>query len=85
MTRGTNDDDEPTRWTSIGWQAALITNRLRNHAQLSKISEQKNDSDDERSSSGDEEKRALERLEFVNRRLRDLRNFEDRAAGQRRK
>jgi len=31
---GTQDDDEPTRWTSIGWQALLITNRLRNHAQL---------------------------------------------------
>ena len=81
---GTQDDDEPTRWTSIGWQAALITNRLRNHAQLSKINEQKNDSDDERSRSSDEEKRALERLEFVNRRLRDLDRFEDRARGKKR-
>ena len=81
---GTQDDDEPTRWTSIGWQAALITNRLRNSAQLSKINEQKNDSDDERSRSGDEEKRALERLEFVNRRLRDLDMFEDRARGKKR-
>ena len=81
---GTQDDDEPTRWTSIGWQAALITNRLRNSAQLSKINEQKNDSDDERSRSSDEEKRALERLEFVNRRLRDLDRFEDRARGKKR-
>lgn len=81
---GTQDDDEPTRWTSIGWQAALITNRLRNQAQLSKINEQKNDSDDERSRSSDEEKRALERLEFVKRRLRDLDRFEDRARGKKR-
>jgi hypothetical protein len=77
-------DDEPTRWTSIGWQAALITNRLRNHAQLSKINEQKNESDGESSSRSDEEKRALERLEFVNRRLRDLDRFEDRARGKKR-
>lgn len=34
MTNGTHDDDEPTRWTSIGWQALLITNRLRCQAQL---------------------------------------------------
>lgn len=77
-------DDEPTRWTSIGWQALLITNRLRCQAQLSKINEQESEPDEERSSSGDDEKRALERLEFVNRRLRDLERFEDRARGKRR-
>jgi hypothetical protein len=77
-------DDEPTRWTSIGWQALLITNRLRCQAQLSNIDEQKTESDDERSSSGDEEKRALEHLEFVDRRLRELGRFEDRARGKRR-
>jgi hypothetical protein len=77
-------DDEPSRWTSIGWQALLITNRLRNHAQLTKINEQKSEGDEERSSSSDEEKRALARLEFVNRRLRDLEGFEDRAKGKKR-
>jgi hypothetical protein len=85
MARGTNEDDEPTRWTSIGWQAALITNRLRNHAQLTKIDEQKSESDNERSSSSDEEKRALDRLKFVNLRLRELDRFENRARGQWRK
>jgi hypothetical protein len=84
MARGTKDD-EPTRWTSIGWQALLITNRLRNHAQLTKINEQKSEGDEERSSSSDEEKRALARLEFVNRRIDDLRRFEEGAAGKRRK
>jgi len=81
---GTQDDDEPTRWTSIGWQAALITNRLRNQAQLTKIDEQKSEGDNEHSGSSDEEKRAFERLEFVKRRLRDLDRFEDRARGKKR-
>jgi hypothetical protein len=40
---GTHDDDEPTRWTSIGWQAALITNRLRNSAQLTEQNPLEND------------------------------------------
>lgn len=77
-------EEEPTRWTSIGWQAALITNRLRNHAQLTKINEQKDEGDDERSSRTDEEKRALERLKFVNTRLRELDRFENAARGKRR-
>jgi hypothetical protein len=80
---GTQDDDEPTRWTSIGWQAALITNRLRNHAQLSKINEQ-NDAPSDDKRSNEEEKRAAERLEFVNTRLRELDRFEDRARGKKR-
>jgi hypothetical protein len=80
----TEADEEPTRWTSIGWQAALITNRLRNHAQLTKIDEQKSESDNERSSSCDDEKRALERLEFVNRRLREIERFESAARGKKR-
>jgi hypothetical protein len=40
---GTHDEDEPTRWTSIGWQAALITNRLRNSAQLTEQNPIEND------------------------------------------
>ena len=79
-------EDEPTRWTSIGWQALLITNRLRNHAQLTNLTEEKKEPDgDERSSGNDEEKRALERLEFVNTRLRELSRFEDAARGKRNK
>ena len=80
-----DEENEPTRWTSIGWQAALITNKLRNYAQLTKISEQNKEGENDSSSDSDEEKRVLERLEFVNRRLRDLRRFEDRAGGKRRK
>lgn len=79
------NDEEPTRWTSISWQMMLIANRLRCEAQLSKINEQKSEPDEERSSSSEDEKHALERLEFVNLRLRELDRFEQRAAGKRRK
>lgn len=83
ITMKTDEDDEPTRWTSIGWQALLITNRLRNKAQLSKLNEEtERDANDQSSSSHQEEKRAFERLEFVNRRLRELERFEDRARGR---
>ena len=83
---GTHDDDEPTRWTSIGWQAALITNRLRNQAQLLNINKEQNEGPDSegQSSNEDESKRARE-LEYVERRLADLRAFERRANGTRRK
>lgn len=31
---GTHDNDDTDTWLSIGLQAALIVNKLRNHAQL---------------------------------------------------
>jgi hypothetical protein len=79
-------DDEPTRWTSIGWQALLITNRLRNAAQLVELTEDKNVDGRDKSDAGTErEKVALEQREFVERRLREIGRFEDRARGERRK
>lgn len=76
-----DDENEPNRWTSIGWQALLITNRLRCQAQLTEIDKQKESTGNENSDK--DEKRALEeRLQFVNRRLRDLERFEDRARGR---
>lgn len=44
------NDNEPTRWTSIGWQTALILNRLRNEKQVQaaqRDADQRNESDDE--------------------------------------
>jgi hypothetical protein len=81
-------DEEPTRWTSIGWQAALITNRLRNHAQLTEQKPPQNDepADSERGH-GDSPKDSVqdrERRRFVNTRLRELDRFENRAKGKKR-
>ncbi|ANW00668.1 hypothetical protein LMTR13_11315 [Bradyrhizobium icense] len=73
-----DNDNEPFSFISFAALTANVTRYLR-------LDEQKDQRDDERSSSSDEEKRALERLEFVNRRIRDLRRFEERAAGKRRK
>jgi hypothetical protein len=73
------DDEEPTRWTSIGWQAALITNRLRCQAQLLKIDEQKNEgSEGEKDSSEGAAAAIDDRRAFVDMRVRELREFEQR-------
>ena len=56
-----------------------------NQAQLLELEEKKEDAGNDRSSSDEEQKRALERLKFVDSRLRDLQRFEDRARGQWRK
>jgi hypothetical protein len=77
-------DDEPTRWTSIGWQALLITNRLRVQAQLTEPHEKQDEQgkhDPERS--GDEEKKRAEEREYIERRLRELAAFERRVRGLR--
>ena len=71
------NDNEPLSFIHIAAATANVVRYLQ-------IDKQKTESDDERSRSGDEEKRALERLEFVNRRLRDLDRFEDAARGKRR-
>ena len=79
MTRGTHDNDnEEFSFVSL---AALTANVVR----YLETDKQKEDATDKSSSSDEEEKRAIKRLEFVNRRLRDLQRFEDRAAGKRRR
>ena len=80
---GTQDDDEPTRWTSIGWQALLITNRLRCQAQLTNANEKQDEEgkSDPAPSRGDDEKRAQE-LEYVEHRLRELRSWERKISGR---
>jgi len=76
---GTHDNDnEELSFVSL---AALTANVVR----YLETDKQKEDATDKSSSSDEEEKRAIKRLEFVNRRLRDLQRFEDRAAGKRRR
>lgn len=78
MVRGTHEDDDE-KLTFITLQAA--TRNVTRYLGLDKQNDEHTDK--EGSSSDEEKKRVLERLEFVNRRLRDLRSFEDRARGKR--
>jgi hypothetical protein len=89
MTKGTHDNDEPTRWTSIGWQALLITNRLRNHAQLTE--EQNPGESDKRPADNERGKQTDNRpestpdadREYVEHRLNQLRAWERKLSGKR--
>ena len=71
---------------TIGFHAALIVNRLRCQAQLSKLNKQENErtddegSDELRRNRRDEEE-ARRKLALVKRRLADLAAFERRARG----
>ena len=73
-------DDEPIRWTSIGWQALLITNRLRCQAQLTQPNEDQNEQSkpDPRPGDADEKKRA----EYIEHRLREIRAWERKISGR---
>jgi hypothetical protein len=71
------NDNEELSFVTLAAATANVVRYLQ-------IDKQKTESDEERSSSGDDEKRALDRLEFVNRRLRELERFEDRAKGKKR-
>jgi hypothetical protein len=71
------NDNEELSFVTLAAATANVVRYLQ-------IDEQKTESDDERGSRGDDEKRALEHLEFVTRRLRDLERFEDRARGRKR-
>ena len=75
-------DEEPTRWTSIGWQALLITNRIRNHAQLTKSAMAQDNQADEEQRRDNHRKEEEARLALVKRRLADLAAFERRARGK---
>jgi len=68
-----DNDNEPFSFVSL---AALTANVVRY------LEIEKKETAHHESSSNDEEKHALERLEFVNRRLRELERFEDRARGR---
>lgn len=81
MTKAANDN-EPNTWRSIGFQTALIVNKLRCDAQireLSKIDEQKQEqSERDRQRSRKDDKRADDHTKYVEQRLRDYATFERR-------
>jgi hypothetical protein len=76
------NDNEPNSWRSIGWQAALIVNRLHCQAQLMNLNEEKSEqpSDEPETSRGDK-KETNEHTAYVDQRLRELAAFERRARG----
>jgi hypothetical protein len=75
-------DKEPTRWTSIGWQALLITNRLRCQAQLTQRDEEQNEEcEREPAPRRDDEQKRAEQIEYVEKRLRELRAWERKIGG----
>jgi hypothetical protein len=76
------DDDEPTRWTSIGWQALLITNRLRCQAQLNANKEQDEQGKRESAPGSADEKKRDEEREYINHRLREIRSWERKISGK---
>jgi hypothetical protein len=77
------DDEEPTRWTSIGWQTALILNRLKNRRDLLELAEEKHQDRqrDTESRDADEQKRK-DHSDYVDQRLKDLAAFERRVSGE---
>jgi uncharacterized protein YcbK (DUF882 family) len=71
-------DNEPTRWTSIGWQALLIANKLRCAAQLRELaSEDQKEERKENPEAGDKEERRPEQdRKYVEARLRQIAAWE---------
>jgi hypothetical protein len=81
MTKGTHEDEEPTRWTSIGWQALLIANRLRCQAQLHPDEKHHEQRQRESERATADEQREKTQREYVEKRLADLAAFERRVSG----
>jgi hypothetical protein len=71
MTKDELEQDNDT-WSTLGLAAARV---------LGKLGEQKKDSEDERSSSVDDQQRALDEDEFLKSGMERIRRFEERAAG----
>jgi hypothetical protein len=78
MKQHDNDDT----WLSIGLQAALIVNKLRNRAQLTERAIAQDNQPNEQQRSDDHRKEEEARLALVKRRLDDLAAFERRARGK---
>jgi hypothetical protein len=79
---GTHDNDDTDTWLSIGLQAALIVNKLRNRAQLTERAIAQDNQPNEQQRSDDHRKEEEARLALVKRRLDDLAAFERRARGK---
>jgi hypothetical protein len=82
MAHGTNDN-EPDPWTSIGWQANLILNRLRNFRTLLELTEEQQEQGQRKTGGGDQEKRDdKDHSEYVEQRVREIAKFEQQARGE---
>lgn len=86
MTRLTHDNDnERDTFSAIGLAAMLILNRLSNERQLRQLSCDEKQDEHGRSESGGgdtEKEKADEQRRYVDRRLREIDLFEERAAGR---
>ena len=79
-------NDHNDTWISIGLQANLILNKLRCQAQLTELelaADQKEQSDRDTARGRTEKENSERHREYVDRRLADLRAFEDRMRGKR--
>lgn len=70
------DDEDSFSFITLSAATRNVTRYLR-------LDEKKEDSADNSGSSDNDQKRVLEHLEFVKRRLRDFERFENRAHGKR--
>jgi hypothetical protein len=77
-----HDNDDTDTWLSIGLQAALIVNKLRNRAQLTERAIAQDNQPNEQQRSDDHRKEEEARLALVKRRLDDLAALERRARGK---
>ena len=79
------NDNEPNSWSSIGWQAAMIVNRLRCQAHLLELQtdKQKDENAPDNRERGDRrEKNSDSHEKYVDQRLRELAAFERRISGR---
>lgn len=78
-----NDTHEPNPWRSIGLQAALIVNRLRCQAQLTKFNKE-TEKDSSGNADGEQRRKEDPKADrtYVDTRLRELAAFERRAGGR---
>ena len=79
------NDNEPNPWSTIGWQAALIVNRLRCQAQILELmnSDEKKDkgSSSEPDPSNANKQRPEDDRRYIEQRLREIRAWEKRQKG----
>jgi hypothetical protein len=82
MKKSYANDNEPNSWRSIGWQAALIVNRLRCHSQLLELaSEQKEEREEKPEPENDTKERPAYDREYVEHRLREIAAWERKQRG----
>jgi hypothetical protein len=80
----THNNDNENSWSTIGWQAALIVNRLRCQAQILELTseEKKEEPRDENPKPGDKDERGdTEQEKYIVARIREITAWEKRQKG----